>query len=87
MEYMKKAGYPSGKYTGPPLLMVGDNQPPASKTGEAFQAQLEKLGFKLQLPPGAARDDALEVLQRAEGERRDLPEPRLGQGLLRRRRA
>ncbi len=26
--------------------MVGDNQPPASKTGEALQAQLEKLGFK-----------------------------------------
>jgi peptide/nickel transport system substrate-binding protein len=46
MEYMKKGGFPSGKYTGPPLLMVGDNQPPASKTGEALQAQLEKLGFK-----------------------------------------
>jgi len=46
MEYMKKGGYPSGKYTGPPLLMVGDNEPPASKTGEAIQAQLEKLGFK-----------------------------------------
>jgi len=45
-EYMKKGGFPSGKYTGPPLLMVGDNQPPASKTGEALQAQLEKLGFK-----------------------------------------
>jgi peptide/nickel transport system substrate-binding protein len=47
MKYMKKAGFPSGKYTGPPLLMVGDNQPPASKTGEALQSQLEKLGFKL----------------------------------------
>jgi peptide/nickel transport system substrate-binding protein len=47
MEYMKKAGYPSGKYSGPPLLMVGDNEPPASKTGEAIQAQLETLGFKL----------------------------------------
>jgi peptide/nickel transport system substrate-binding protein len=47
MDYMKKGGFPSGKYTGPPLLMVGDNQPPASKTGEAIQAQLETLGFKL----------------------------------------
>jgi peptide/nickel transport system substrate-binding protein len=47
MEYMKKAGYSSGKYTGPPVLMVGDNQPPASKTGEALQSQLEQLGFKL----------------------------------------
>jgi peptide/nickel transport system substrate-binding protein len=47
MNYMKKAGYSSGKYSGPPVLMVGDNQPPASKTGEALQAQLESLGFKL----------------------------------------
>jgi peptide/nickel transport system substrate-binding protein len=46
-QYMKKAGFKSGKYTGPKLLMVGDNQPPASKTGEAFQGQLAKLGFKL----------------------------------------
>jgi peptide/nickel transport system substrate-binding protein len=47
-DYMKKAGYPSGKYTGNvKLLMVGDNQPPASKTGEAVQAAIEKLGFKL----------------------------------------
>ena len=45
-EYMKKAGYASGKYDGPELLMVGDNQPPSSVTGEAAQAQLEKLGFK-----------------------------------------
>jgi peptide/nickel transport system substrate-binding protein len=47
MEYMKKAGYPSGKYNGPPLLMVGDNQPPASKTGEAWQSQIAKIGFKV----------------------------------------
>jgi peptide/nickel transport system substrate-binding protein len=47
MEYMKKGGYPTGKYTGPALLMVGDNTPPASKTGEALQAQLQTLGFKL----------------------------------------
>jgi peptide/nickel transport system substrate-binding protein len=47
MEYMKKAGYKSGKYTGKPLLMIGDNMPPASKTGEAFQSQIAKLGFKL----------------------------------------
>jgi peptide/nickel transport system substrate-binding protein len=45
-QYMKKAGYPSGKYTGPPVLMVGDNAVPAKNTGEAVQAQLEKLGFK-----------------------------------------
>jgi peptide/nickel transport system substrate-binding protein len=45
-QYMKKAGYASGKYSGPPLLMVGDNELPGSRTGEAVQAQLEQLGFK-----------------------------------------
>ena len=45
-EYMKKGGFPSGMYTGPELLMVGENQPPASTTGEAVEAQLAKLGFK-----------------------------------------
>jgi peptide/nickel transport system substrate-binding protein len=45
--YMKKAGYKSGLYSGPPILVISDNQEPASKTGEAFQAQIEKLGFKL----------------------------------------
>jgi peptide/nickel transport system substrate-binding protein len=45
--YLRKAGYRSGRYNGRLLLMVGDNLPPASKTGEALQAQLEKLGFKL----------------------------------------
>jgi peptide/nickel transport system substrate-binding protein len=49
MEYMKKAGYPSGKYTGPPVLMIADNMPPASKTAEAFQAQMEKIGLKVTL--------------------------------------
>ena len=33
--YMKKAGYANGKYNGPPVLMVGDNAPPAKDTGEA----------------------------------------------------
>ena len=45
-EYMRKAGYASGKYSGPELLMAGDNQVPGSKTGEAVQSQLAKLGFK-----------------------------------------
>ena len=57
MEYMKKGGYPSGKYTGKPLLMIGDNEPPASKTGEAFQAQMAKIGLKFnyrQMPHATA---------------------------------
>jgi len=46
-DFMKKAGYSSGKYTGQPLLMVGDNLPPASKTGEAVQQQLQAIGIKV----------------------------------------
>jgi peptide/nickel transport system substrate-binding protein len=46
-KYMKAAGFPSGKYNGPEILMIGDDQPPASKTGEAFLETLKKLGFKV----------------------------------------
>jgi len=45
--YMKKAGYPSGKYTGPPLLTVADSSVPASNTAEAVQSQLGEIGIKL----------------------------------------
>ena len=45
--YMKKAGYSSGKYTGPPLLTIADNEVPASNTAQAVQSQLAQLGFKL----------------------------------------
>jgi peptide/nickel transport system substrate-binding protein len=48
-EYLKKAGYPSGKYTGPPLLTIADNLSPAKETAEAFQQQLAQVGIKLQL--------------------------------------
>ena len=44
-KYLKAAGFASGKYHGPKILMVGDNQPPASKTGEAFLQVLKNLGF------------------------------------------
>jgi peptide/nickel transport system substrate-binding protein len=49
MQYMKKAGYPSGKYTGPPILAVADNQPPAKQTAEAIQQQLKQIGINLNL--------------------------------------
>ncbi|MFL5331872.1 MAG: ABC transporter substrate-binding protein [Geminicoccaceae bacterium] len=48
MKYMRAAGYPSGKYTGAPLLMVADAQDPAAKTAEAFRAQLAALGIRTQ---------------------------------------
>jgi peptide/nickel transport system substrate-binding protein len=47
--YMKKAGFKSGKYTGSALLTVADNVSPAKETAEAFQSQIGKLGFKLNL--------------------------------------
>jgi peptide/nickel transport system substrate-binding protein len=46
-EYMKKAGFKNGMYSGPPLLTIADNQLPASKTAEAWQAQVQKIGVKL----------------------------------------
>lgn len=48
-KYLKAAGYKSGKYTGPTLTMVADNQPPGSKTAELLQSQVEKAGFKIKL--------------------------------------
>ncbi len=48
-QYMKKAGYPSGKYTGGPVLAVADNQPPAKQTAEAIQQQLKAIGINLNL--------------------------------------
>ncbi len=83
-EYMKKAGYASGKYTGPELL-DGRRQPAAGvehRRGRPEPAREARL--QVQLPPGLAADDVLEVLRLAEGEGRRLPERRLGQGLLRR---
>ncbi len=46
-KYMKMAGYSTGQYTGPPLLTIADNEPPASNTALAVQSQLAQLGFKL----------------------------------------
>ena len=46
-EYLRKAGFASGRYEGPELLMVGDDDSPPKETGEALQAQLQKIGIKL----------------------------------------
>jgi len=46
--YMKKAGYPSGKYTGnTPLLMVTDNATSQKKVAEVALNTLQQLGFKI----------------------------------------
>jgi peptide/nickel transport system substrate-binding protein len=47
-QYMKKAGFPSGKYTGSAkLLLVAANADPGKAQAEVAKAQLEKLGFKI----------------------------------------
>jgi peptide/nickel transport system substrate-binding protein len=46
--YMKKAGYASGKYDGnEELLLVAANADPGKAQAEVAKAQLEKLGFKI----------------------------------------
>ena len=66
--YMKKAGYPSGKYTGPPLLMIADNEAPAKDTAEAVQSQLAQIGIKLnfrELPHATVLSKYCEVPKQA----------------------
>jgi peptide/nickel transport system substrate-binding protein len=46
-QYMKMAGYKTGKYNGPPLLTIADNEPPASNTAQAVESELATLGFRL----------------------------------------
>jgi peptide/nickel transport system substrate-binding protein len=48
-EYMKKAGFDSGKCEGSDceVSMVGDDAPPGSNTAEVFKDQLEQLGFRV----------------------------------------
>ena len=45
----KKAGYPSGKYTGSAqLLLIAANTDPGKAQAQVAKAQLEKLGLKIQ---------------------------------------
>ena len=50
-EYMRKAGYDSGKCEGGDceITMVGDDSPPGSDTSEVVKSQLEELGFEVNL--------------------------------------
>jgi peptide/nickel transport system substrate-binding protein len=47
LSLMKKAGYPTGKYTGPQVTMVADNVPPGSNTAKVVAADLAKIGFNV----------------------------------------
>jgi peptide/nickel transport system substrate-binding protein len=46
-KYMKAAGFPSGKYSGPRITMVGDNSDPAAKSAQVALQTFQKLGFKV----------------------------------------
>jgi len=50
-EYMKKAGYESGKCEGAncEVTLVGDDSPPGADTAEVVRSQLAQLGFKVNL--------------------------------------
>jgi len=49
-EYMRKAGYESGRYEGDEeVLMVTANADPGRAQAQVAQAQLEKLGFRVRL--------------------------------------
>ena len=48
-KYMKLAGFPSGKYSGPPITEISVNTGVGKAVGEVAQAQLQKLGFKVKL--------------------------------------
>jgi peptide/nickel transport system substrate-binding protein len=52
-DYMRKAGFESGKCEGPEceIAMVGDNISPGKDTAEEFKAQLEELGFTVSFRP------------------------------------
>jgi len=47
--YLRRAGYPNGRYRGPRLLMVADDGPPGSNTARAVRGQLSKLGFRFRV--------------------------------------
>src|SRR5579864_3550911 len=47
MAMMKKAGYKSGKYTGPQVTMVADNATPGSNTAAVVANSLAKIGMNV----------------------------------------
>lgn len=48
-DYMRRAGYPSGRYTGTaPIMLLGSSDGPARAQADAAAAELEKLGFRVE---------------------------------------
>ena len=54
-DYLKKAGFESGKYSGPRLLMVADNSTVQEAAAQVALDSFEKLGFDINFRP-APRD-------------------------------
>ncbi len=49
-QYMRRAGYPTGRYTGKEQFLVAAGNSPSEKSvAQVVQAQLEKLGFRIRL--------------------------------------
>jgi peptide/nickel transport system substrate-binding protein len=46
-KYLKAAGFPNGKYSGPAITMIGDNSDPAAKSAQVALQVFQKLGFKV----------------------------------------
>lgn len=44
-EYLKKAGFADGRYSGPAITMLGDSEDPADKTAQVVLDGLKSLGF------------------------------------------
>ncbi len=82
-EYMKKAGFESGKCEGSEceISMVGDNIPPGKKTAEVFKGQLEELGFKVNFRPVDHAIMYTRFCSVPEQQPPGLPERRLDPGL------
>jgi peptide/nickel transport system substrate-binding protein len=50
-EYMKKAGFSNGKYSGPEITMVADNSTNQKAAAERVLAALQAVGFKVNFRP------------------------------------
>ena len=75
--YMKAAGFASGRYEGEPILMVGPSSGNGKAISQIAKQAFESIGFdvKLRLLSHGSRHDPL--LRLPEGGRRGLPERRL----------
>ena len=46
-EYLKKAGFESGKFSGPPITMISSNDSPGKESAAVVRRALESIGFQV----------------------------------------